>query len=86
MDFSRLSNENFGFWISYLLDCAKLAESTVVPFTDLFGIETFARCMKIKSGTIRDHMNAAEIKPEKVNGATEAIYHAADIARVFGRV
>jgi hypothetical protein len=86
MDFARQSSGNFDIWIIHLIECAKIAESSAIPFTDLFGIETFARCMKMKSGTIKDHMNAAEIKAEKIDGVTEAIYHAADIARVFGRV
>ena len=72
-------------WMDYLIECAKIAESCAVPFSDMFGVKTFARCMKIEADTIRDHMKKAEIKPVPIKGVTEAVYHASDIAKVFGR-
>lgn len=80
-----LSNETFDIWLSHLLQCARHAESAAIPFTDMFGVKTFCHCMKCKDDTIRDRMNAAGIKSEDIKGVTEAIYHAADIAKVFGR-
>lgn len=81
-----MSNENSGIWITYLLECAKVAESCAIPFTDMFGVKAFARCMKVEADTIRDHMKKAEIKSVPIKGVTEAVYHAADVARVFGSI
>lgn len=86
MDSTRLSNDFSEIWIKRLIECAAHVESCAIPFTDLFGVKAFAFCMKCEHGTIRDKMNAEEIKSVPIKGVTEAVYHATDIARVFGRV
>jgi hypothetical protein len=86
MDSTSLSTVNLQIWVNHLIECSKIAESCAIPFTDMFGVETFARCMRMKSGTITDWMNDAEIKSVKIKGVTEAVYHASDIAKVFGSI
>lgn len=84
MESTSLSSDVFGIWIKHLIDCAKHAESTAIPFTDLFGVKAFSYSMKCKEDTIRDRMNSEGIKSVPIKGVTEATYHAADIAKVFG--
>lgn len=89
MDSTYLSNGNpeiSTVWITHLLECAKRVDSCTIPFTDLFGIKAFAICMKNEPKTIRERMNEAGIASVPIKGVTEAVYHAVDIARVFGNL
>ena len=86
MDSTPIASQISEIWLRHLIDCARHAESCCIPFTDLFGVKAFAFCMKCEQGTIRDRMNAEQIKSVPIKGVTEAVYHAADIAKVFGSV
>ena len=84
MDAAPLAREFSEIWLRHLLDCAREAQSCAIPFTDIFGLGAFERCMKTKGDTIKDKMKNAGISPVVAPGIIEVVYHARDVAEVFG--